>query len=264
MTPLGQAAVALGAKGLRVFPCWRNKKPAIDDFPNAASTDEATIRKWWGEQGQWSIGIATGEGSGLWVLDIDGDQGEQTLRWLEAKNGPLPRTVISVTGDKGRHFYFKHPNDITVHNAQERDEIPSIHVRGWNGYVIAPPSRHPNGNLYRWAEESAAGFAPAPGWLIKLVTERTAPKSDDGSAVAPTLPEAWRALIDADHEGSHRSSAVARLYGHFARRNIDAVLALHFAFMFDEMRNKPPLGRPEVRRICDDIANREADRRENR
>jgi hypothetical protein len=260
MTPIGEAAVKLGARGLRVFPCWRNKKPAIEDFPNAASTDEATIRKMWGEQGRWSIGIATGEGSGVWILDIDGDLGEQTLRWLESKNGPLPRTVISVTGDKGRHFYFKHPNGVAL----LRIEIPSIHVRGWNGYVIAPPSRHPNGNLYRWAEESAASFASAPDWLIELVTERAARKSDNGNAVAPAPPDAWRALIDADHEGSHRSSAVARLYGYLVRHWVEPVLALRIVFMFDELRNKPPLGIGEVRRIADDIADLEARRRGSR
>jgi Bifunctional DNA primase/polymerase, N-terminal len=106
MTPLGEAALKLGAKGLRVFPCWpRRKEPAIKDNLRLAAVDEAIIRRFWGEQGTYNIGIATGRASGIWVLDIDADHGgEQTLRELEAKRGALPPTVEAITG-AGRHLY---------------------------------------------------------------------------------------------------------------------------------------------------------------
>src|SRR6516162_1742789 len=105
MTPLGQAAIALGAKGLRVFPCWpRRKEPAIKDNLNLAAVDPVIIRKFWGELGQYNIGVVTGRASGIWVLDIDADhEGEQTLRELEAKHGALPATVEVITG-VGRHL----------------------------------------------------------------------------------------------------------------------------------------------------------------
>ena len=64
------------------------------------------------------------------------------------------------------------------------------------------------------------------------------------------------------HDGSHRGSAVARLYGYLVRRYVDPVMALSIARLFDEQRNEPPLGRAEVDRICNEIADREADRRE--
>jgi hypothetical protein len=266
MTPLGEAAIRLSAKGLRVFPCWpRKKEPAIRDNLRLAAVDVASIRRFWGEQGSYNIGVKTGRDSGIWVTDEDGEEGLATMSRLEAEHGKLPKTVEVVTGGGGRHLYWRWPsNGVEIRNWQVRDDLPGLDVRGEGGYVLAPPSIHPSGRAYAWSVDSADAFSDAPDWLIRIATERSSRKSGNGQAAAPSPPEAWRALIDADHEGSHRSSAVARLYGHFVRRNVDAVLALHFAFMFDGARNKPPLGHGEVRRICDDIADLEAQRRRSR
>jgi hypothetical protein len=60
---------------------------------------------------QWpdaSIGLATGQSSGVVVLDIDGAEGEATLKALEEQYGPLPET-LSVTTGRGRHLYFEVP-----------------------------------------------------------------------------------------------------------------------------------------------------------
>ena len=130
--------------------------------------------------------------------------------------------------------------------------------------MIAPPSRHPNGRLYHWAEDSASQFALAPDWLVELVTERGSARFSTESPIAPTLPEAWHALMNSDHEGSHRAAAVARLFGHLVRKFVDPAIALALALMFDRERNREPLGAHEVRRICADIAQREADRREGK
>jgi Bifunctional DNA primase/polymerase, N-terminal len=203
MTPLGEAAVRLGAKGLRVFPCWpRRKEPAVRDNLRLAAVDEAIIRRFWGEQGTYNIGVATGRGSGVWVLDIDADHdGEQTVRDLEAKHGALPPTVEVITG-AGRHLYFKWPDGGEVRNAQHRDDLPGVDWRGEGGYVLAPPSIHPSGGVYQWSVDSAGEIAPSPPWLISLVTARGG-KSGSGAAIA--LPEQWQALLSRDHEGSRRA-----------------------------------------------------------
>jgi hypothetical protein len=88
MSPLCEAAVRLGAKGLRVFPCWpRTKKPCFDDNLKLASVNEWIIRKFWERcEGNCNIGVATGRGSKIWVLDVDDDigkNGEATLRSLK-------------------------------------------------------------------------------------------------------------------------------------------------------------------------------------
>jgi hypothetical protein len=108
----------------------------INDNLNRATTDESIIRGWWSER-DYNIAIATGEGSGVWVLDIDGDEGEQTLRKLEAEHGALPSSIEVITA-RGRHIYFQWPAHPIRNSAGKI--APGIDVRGEGGYVLVPPS----------------------------------------------------------------------------------------------------------------------------
>ena len=80
-----------------MFPCWpRKKEPAIRDNIRLAAVEPVVIRRFWGEQGSYNIGVATGRASGIWVTDVDADKGgEATLRELEAKHGALPCGRVS-------------------------------------------------------------------------------------------------------------------------------------------------------------------------
>jgi hypothetical protein len=256
MSNLREAALRLANKGMRVFPCKvRNKEPLINDNLSRATTDENVIRGWWHSR-DYNIGIATGEGSGVWVLDIDGDEGENTLRELEAKHGTLPSTIEAITGN-GRHLYFRWPAGTEIRNKQEDGEIPGIHVRGNGGYTVAPPSIHPSGRCYAWSVDSASEFADAPDWLIDLVTSKS------GGADAPaTPPEVWRSFIEDTFEGSHRSHAIARLAGMLLRKYVDPYVTLSLCQLFNMVRCTEPLTWGEVSQIINQVANREADRRE--
>jgi hypothetical protein len=254
MTPLGHAALALAAKGLRVFPCIeRAKEPAIADNLRHATTDPNTVAGWWRTR-DFNIGIATGPESGVWALDIDSAAGEGAVRMLEAKHGALPATVKAITG-KGRHLYFRWPGETEVRNREGM--LPGIDARGIGGYVLAPPSVHPSGRRYAWSVDSASEFADAPQWLLELVINNNA-----GNKAPATSPEAWRKFINDPVEGSRRSAAIARLYGLLVRRFIDPIAALDIARMFNELRCRPPLDDDEVVRIVTDITRREKQRRE--
>ena len=93
-----QAALDLAARGFSVFPLLpMSKAPACRRGFKDATTNPATIRRWWLAQPDYNIAIATGLISGVWVLDVDGATGAVTLCDLEAENGPLPATLISIT-----------------------------------------------------------------------------------------------------------------------------------------------------------------------
>jgi hypothetical protein len=263
MTPLGRAAVKLGERGLLIFPCWpRTKKPCFADNLRLAAVDPTIIGKWWGERGQFNIAVATGPGSGIWVLDIDGWEGERTLRQLEERHGALPPTVESITG-RGRHLYWRWPSDIEIRNTQLRGDIPGVEVRGEGGYALAPPSVHPSGRAYAWSVDSASEFADAPEWLLDLVkTDRRNGGDDRDDAPQPTQSEVWRVLLDCDHEGSRREAAIVRLAGLLLRRFVDPYATLGLCHVFNEGRCREPLARTEVVRIVGAIAERELARRE--
>ena len=91
------------------------------------------------------------------MLDIDGDDGEASLRKLEAEHGALPDSVESITG-KGRHVWFR-INGSPIRNSASTI-APGIDVRGDGGYVLAPPSIHPSGKAYAWSVDCACENSP--------------------------------------------------------------------------------------------------------
>ncbi len=263
MSALSTAALALARKGFAVFPLRPGtKEPYSDDKffrtvggYKCASRDPALIEFWWSRQPTANIGLATGSISGIWVLDLDCNEDEAWLREQESEHGEtIPATVEVITA-KGRHIYFRYPPGVDIRNAQDRDDMPD--VRGNGGYVLVPPSVHPSGRAYCWSVDSADSFADAPEWLVELVTKR----HTGGEPIAHS-PEYWCGFVDREHDGSHRSKAVAQLFGYLVRRYVDPIMALALARLVDEQRHKPPLGGAEVDRICNDIADREVDRRE--
>jgi hypothetical protein len=278
MTPLGEHARRLAAKGFAIFPLRpKTKEPYGDDKfyrtgggYKCATRDRSLVEFWWARHPDNNIGIGTGSVSAIWVLDIDGDEGRETLATLEEQHGGLPPTVTVITPGKiskktgvhtgkGLHLYFRYPLGLDIRNAQDRDDVPGLDWRGNGGYVLAPPSVHPDGGVYAWSVDSADTFADAPDWLLKIVTEKRL--DSDGKPIARSA-EAWRTFIDTENKDSQRDNAIASLYGHLVRKYVDPRIALSIARLFDETRNTPPLGQAEVDRICDGIANREAKRRE--
>ena len=117
--------------------------------------------------GDSNLAIATGESSGVFVVDVECPAVES----FQSK-GPLPETVIAETGGGGRHYYFRLPSDREIGNRVRIHDEP-IDTRGGGGYVLCPPSNHASGGQYRWI--NAPGTTPiadAPEWLLDFVTSR--------------------------------------------------------------------------------------------
>jgi hypothetical protein len=252
VTSLRDAAIALAQKGMRVFPCLeRAKEPAISNNLQRATTDVNWIAGWW-KTHSYNIGIATGADSGVWVLDVDGDEGEATLRDLEAQHGALPSTVEAITG-KGRHLYWRWPTGHIIRNIQNRAALPGIDVRGDGGYVLAPPSVHPSGRVYAWSVDSGNAFEDAPDWLVDLIAK------DRDRPYTASSPEQWQTFLDESADGSRRGAAIARLCGLLARKGVDPVIAFGIVRAFNDARCQPPLEFPEVETIAIDVLRLDAD-----
>ena len=162
-------AIEYGKYGWSCFPLLpRSKAPACPGGFHDACKDEAAIRALWGSRTNLNLGIATGEASGFWVLDIDADKGgNESLEALENKYGSLPKTLTSKTGGGGTHYLFRVQHDTKIPCSIGKIG-KGIDTRGNGGYITAPPSVHPNGTSYQWEEGEIVN---APKWLIKLITE---------------------------------------------------------------------------------------------
>jgi len=178
MTSLLAAALKYAGEHLPVFPCVpAGKTPAVARGFHAATTNPETIKRYW-RIADRNIGIPTGSVSGVWILDVDGEDGEATLRGLQARLGALPRTREVITGG-GRHLWFKYTGPIP--STADTRIGAGVHTRGDGGYVIVPPSSHPSGALYVWKSASDQ-LAVAPDWLVKLA--RAKPQSISERALA--------------------------------------------------------------------------------
>lgn len=152
-TNLMEKALEYASMGFAVFPvCQRNKKPHTPNGCLDAKRDPGAIRFWWSKWPDASIGIATGSiSNGLVVVDLDMDEdkdldGYHELDKWERENGSMPESWRSITGRGGYHIFFK-SNKIFSNRTRV---LPGVDVRGEGGYIIAPPSIHPNGRRYEW------------------------------------------------------------------------------------------------------------------
>lgn len=142
--------------GWAVFPVDPDtKKPLTPHGCKDAKKDPGAIKAWWKRWKTASIGIATGIKSNLIVIDEDIDKDKDLNGYLsvsewERNNEELPDTVRAITGRGGYHLYFKY-NGSDIGN--RAGLLEGVDVRGEGGYVIAPPSIHPNGTEYEWEND---------------------------------------------------------------------------------------------------------------
>jgi putative DNA primase/helicase len=165
LSAVGDWALAYASRGIHVFPlhsirngrctcnrdCGKNaaKHPRVTGGYKVATIQAGQISTWWSKWPDANIGIATGAISGIVVIDIDGPQGLATLQEFVSKHGPLPHTATVRTA-RGWHRYFRIPAGKVIPCSTGT----GLDVRGDGGYVVAPPSVHATGAVYRWCEDA--------------------------------------------------------------------------------------------------------------
>jgi hypothetical protein len=173
--------------GFAVFPCSRGgKTPVTEHGFKDATKDPHQILRLWATRPDANVGIATGAVSGIIVLDVDPRHcGDEALALLEAEQGRLLDVPTVLTGGGGTQLYFRHPGTSVRNSAGLIG--PRLDVRADGGYVIAPPSIHPNGCRYYWEVSSRIDEIPiadAPSWLLDLISSppKASPAASDSSS----------------------------------------------------------------------------------
>jgi putative DNA primase/helicase len=199
-------ALQYAARGWHVFPlhtirsdgacscrkgddCKRpGKHPRTGRGFKDATTSRTQIKTWWAKWPDANIGIATGRGSGIFVVDVDGDIGKASLQGLKAEHGLLPKTLTVKTG-KGCHFYFRCDGARVRCSAGQLGS--GIDVRGGGGYVVGPGSVHESRVTYRFVDGRGPGeveVACSPKWLLDLVTRKPASTNQAKAAEINPVP----------------------------------------------------------------------------
>ncbi|MGV8989670.1 MAG: bifunctional DNA primase/polymerase [Cypionkella sp.] len=148
-------ALIYAACGLSVFPIYGltdrccdcgnpdcsspGKHSTVAGGFKSATTDFETILCWRTASPKANIGIATGAVSGIIVLDVDVGQGKDglaSLKEVESRYSPIPKSATVRVGGDGWHFYLRAPS-VEVKDSAGR-LAKNIDIRGCGGYVIAP------------------------------------------------------------------------------------------------------------------------------
>lgn len=175
-TDIGAHAIEYGVNSWAVGPL-NGKIPAIPggrgvlDF----TTNIDQIAQWWG--GRYAgCNIGARVPASMFVLDIDPRHGgDRSIAELQERhNDLLPETLTTISGrlDGGRHLFFRRPSGKLI----SKRLGPGIDLKTSSGYVVMPPSIHPDtGNRYTRID---APVAAPPPWLVELLLpEQALPRS---------------------------------------------------------------------------------------
>ena len=230
--------------GLAVFPLQpRDKVPFLDGGFKIASKDPDQITTWWTRWPDANIGIATGAASGgLVVIDADvnedaGYDGTDSLREYAAEHGSFPETCRSITGRGGYHDFYRTTE--TLHNRAV--VLDGVDVRADGGYIVAPPSIHPNGKRYAWEiDPEDAEIAEATEEILDLCRSH---KPGTGN------PEAAKEDHPAPIMPGTRNDTIYRLACSLQAKGLTDEAIRAAVIAENEARCIPPMGEAEIARI---------------
>ncbi len=189
----------LDEKTGKPIPRFKAKRPLTLHGVYDASSAPERIAAWKRRFPGCMWGLPTGKGSGFWVLDLDrnhtpGVDGVKNFEQYCFDHGhEVPQTATVITGNDGRHLYFRMPPDGTdIGNGNT--VLPGIEFKGTGGYVIKPPSMSlETAKAYEW-EDPTVPIAFAPDWLLALITRKKKPAPSANVAQAAGPVDAVRAL----------------------------------------------------------------------
>lgn len=238
-----EAALHYAAKGWAVFPLTPNTKIPYEGSHGFkdATTNDRCITNWWTQSPTSNIGIATGKT--FVVLDVDPRHGgDNSLNALEQQYGALPETPMSLTGGGGVHYLFACPDTREI-RCSAGTLGPGLDVKVEGGYIVVPPSIHPNGTVYEWDaahHPDDMPLAPVPPWLLYKLTAQ--PDRTDAPKDGERIPV------------GQRNEALTREAGRLRRIGLSETELEATLLAINRERCLPPLSDDEVHDIAASVA----------
>ena len=234
-------AIKYSKKGWKVFPLKENAKaPATSDGFKSATTDIEQITKWWKQNPKYNIGIATGQQSGISVIDIDGKEAMKAL----TDNGitDSPETLIHKT-IKGFHYILLY-NPIYPQGA---GFLEKLDIRNEGGYIVAPPSEI-DGKKYSVYKDKDVSTWDSLSQFFRSYDSQNRQRDVSENKTVPEQPT-WvtEYLTEGVPEGQ-RNDAGIRLAGYFRKKGIAEDMTIAIMQQFRE-RCSPPMKESELLNI---------------
>jgi putative DNA primase/helicase len=224
------------------------KHPHTAHGVHDATTDPDQIKSWWEKWPDANIGIETGVGSGIVVLDVDPRHGgRETLEELEKRLGQLPDTVTAWTGGGGVHMIFESPSFETRKDTSGKVLGPGIDLLTNGCLIVAPPSRHFSGQGYKWETGlSLLEMKPAvlpSAWLdhLRRSSRRHTTMKSGGVSSSGIFVE------------GERNNQLTSIAGRDRASGIPLGIILSRLEEINATRCKPPIGQAEIENIVRSI-----------
>jgi hypothetical protein len=204
-----ECALAYARLGFYVFAMSRgSKKPFAKSHGKLdATNDLATIERMFRDHPDANVALAPAL-SGFVVLDLDYRNGGMfIIAEIIATCGTRPLDTPTVVKPTGPHFYFLPPKDTFCLEGGNLSLRKGVDVIGALAgakdlYVVVPPSLHPSGSQYVWAEGRALGEFPIQPFPMELLPILRKP----GLPSPATHATPSRSTISARHRVSKQPS----------------------------------------------------------
>jgi putative DNA primase/helicase len=233
----GKCDCGAGKKCLRPGKHPRTKHGVKD-----ATTSTKKVKAHWKKYPDDNIGVSTGSGSGVMVLDVDlRNGGEASFAAALRTLGKLPKCPKSLTPSGGYHLLFSPPKAKVKSHTSGKVLGAGVDVLSTGSYFVAPGSTGLKGK-YRWAKGRALDEIKLPklpkSWVSALTSSTPVTTSTRGNDAI--IPEGSRNTTLTSMAGSMRRAGIPE----------DSIMA---ALLSHNKGCSPPLAETEVRGIVDSV-----------
>lgn len=186
-----------------------------------------------------NIGIFCGEVNDFWVLDIDSDEGIETIKKM---NLPPTLTIKTPKNVGGYHLYFKWDNRIE----RKIKLSPGIDIIT-NGYTLAPGSQV-NKKEYTIVKNLPIAEFPKHAFQMLFTQE-----SETKSGVKNEISSHWWLEFLGGVPNGNRNDTATKMAGYLFAKSIPKEMILSMLGQWD-LQNKPPLGEKELQNIIESVS----------
>lgn len=163
MSKMMNAAMKYAESGWAVFPLAVGSKIPMKGSGGVkdATTDTDLVATIWETDPYANIGLACGEASGVYVVDVDVNHkgGADGFKSLAEAGIELPPTLAARTPNGGVHCFYKWTRGEKPKTGSKVNGLLGVDVRADGGYVVVAPSKI-NGKAYVWENETEIAEFP--------------------------------------------------------------------------------------------------------